>query len=232
MSVLFCCLAKNHGEIVPAVPTLVHYTPALAVGFTSLARAGVVLGAESEAVATSLLAAGISKVFVGEAALRNAGVVDRLLKRFGAARLGLHVPVQRQAVSWSFDTRSNADFRVVTPSLCEPAWEVLEADGAPSGIRANEWIDAMLQRGVQSVLLRADMGDDTDLNLCAGMVETLGSKLWIAPLHDPAPAIADWISYGQVTQLALPDALYRRRHELLPHTNNAGTATLTAEQRT
>ncbi|MDO8251552.1 MAG: HisA/HisF-related TIM barrel protein [Rhodoferax sp.] len=232
MSVQFCCLARNHGEIVPAVPTLVHYTPALAVGFTSVARAGVVLGAESEAVATSLLAAGISKVFVGEAALRNAGVVDRLLKRFGAARLGLHVPVQRQAVSWSFDTVSNADFRVVTPSLCEPGWEVLKADGAPSGIRASVWIDAMLRRGVQSVLLRADMGDDTDLNLCAGMVETLGSKLWIAPLHDPAPAIADWISYGQATQLALPDALYRRRHELLPRANKAGTATLTAEQRT
>jgi hypothetical protein len=224
MIVQFCCLAKNHGEIVPAVPTLVHYTPALAVGFTSLARAGVVLGAESEAVASSLLAAGISKVFVGEAALRDAGVLDRLLKRFGAARVGLHVPVQRQTVSWSFDTVSNADFRVVTPSLCEPTWVVLKADGTPSGVRAHAWVEAMLRRGVPSVLLRADMAEDADLNLCAGMVETLGSKLWIAPLHDPAPVIADWISFGQATQIALPDALYRRRHALLPRTNSAGTA--------
>lgn len=225
MSVQFCCLARNHGEIAPAVPTLVHYTPALAVGFISVARAGVVLGAESEAIATALLDSGISKVFVGEAALRDAGVVDRLLKRFGAARLGLHLPVQRQAVSWSFDTVSNADFRVVTPSLCEPAWEVLKADGAPSGIRANVWLDDMLQRGVQSVLLRADIADNTDLNLCAGMVETLGSKLWIAPLRDAAPPIADWISFGQATQIALPVPLYQRRHSFLPRKNNDDTPT-------
>lgn len=226
MSVQFCCLAKNHGEIMPAVPTFVHYALTLAVGFTSVARAGVVLGAESEATATALLDAGISKVFVGEAALRDAGVMPRLLKRFGAARVGLHVPVQRQAVSWSFETESNADFRVVTPSLCEPTWEVHKADGAPSGIRANMWIDDMLQRGVQSILLRADIYDDTDLNLCAGMVEALGTKLWIAPLNDPAPAIVDWIRYGQATQLALPAALYHRRHELLPRTDDTATPIL------
>jgi hypothetical protein len=66
------------------------------------------------------------------------------------------------------------------------------------------------------VLLRADICDDTDLNLCAGMVEALGDKLWIAPLHDPAPAVADWISFGQATQLALPMALYQRRQEFQP----------------
>lgn len=230
MSVQFCCLARNHGEIESSVPTLVHYVPTLAVGFISLARAGVVLGAESEAIATSLLAAGISKVFVGEAALRDAGVVDRLLKRFGAARLGLHVPVQRQAMNWSFDTVSNADFRVVTPSRCEPAWEVLRASGEPSGTLANGWLDEMLRRGVQSVLLRANIRDDTDLNLCAGMVETLGNKLWLAPLTDHVPAIADWIRYGHATQLALPAALYHRRHELLPRTNNAVASTVATGQ--
>lgn len=230
MSVQFCCLARNHGEIELFVPTFVHYTPTLAIGFISVARTGVVLGAESEATATTLLDAGISKVFVGEAALLDAGVMPRLLKRFGAARLGLHMPVQRQTVSWSFDTVSNADFRVVTPSLCEPAWEVLKADGEPSGIRANLWVDEMLQRGVQSVLLRADICDDTDLNLCAGMVETLGNKLWIAPLNDPAPVIADWISYGQATQLALPAALYHRRHELLPRPGSAVTSTVSLER--
>ena len=127
MSVQFCCLARHHGEIAPTVPTLVHYTPALAVGFTSVARAGVVLGAESEAIAASLLDAGIGEVFVGEAALRDAGVIDRLVRRFGAQSVGLHLPVQRKAVSWSFDTTSNEDFNVVTPSLCEPTWEVLRA---------------------------------------------------------------------------------------------------------
>lgn len=216
MNVQFCCLVRHHGEIAPTVPTLVHYTPALAVGFTSVARAGVVLGAESEAVAVALLDAGVRKVFVGEAALRDAGVIDRLIRRFGAASVGLHLPVQRQAVSWSFNTTSNEDFNVVTPSLCEPTWEVLKSDGVPTGIRALDCAQALLRRGLQSVLLRADIADDADLNLCAGMVETLGDKLWVAPLRDPAPAIADWIRYGQVTQLALPSALYGRRLELLP----------------
>lgn len=216
MSVEFRCLARHHGEIAPTVPTLVHYTPGLAIGFTSAAHAGVVLGAESEAIAVSLLDAGISKVFVGEASLLDAGVIDRLVRRFGASRVGLHLPVQRQAVSWSFDATSNEDFNVVTPSLCEPAWEVLRADGTPTGVRALACAQAMQRRGVSSVLLRADIADDADLNLCAGMVEALGETLWIAPLRDPEPPIADWIRYGQATRLALPSALYRRRLELLP----------------
>lgn len=230
MSVQFCCLARHHGEIAPTVPTLVHYTPALAVGFTSVTRAGVVLGAESEAVAASLLDAGIGKVFVGEAALRDAGVIDRLIQRFGASSVGLHLPVQRQAVSWSFNTTSNEDFNVVTPSLCEPTWEVLKTDGTPTGIRALACAQAMLRRGVRSVLLRVDIADDADLNLCAGMVEALGEALWIAPLRDPAPPIADWIRYGQATQLALPSALYRRRLEFLPPALDADAAALSPEQ--
>ena len=215
MSVQFCCLARNPGEVAPIVPTFLHYTPRLPSIPHAIARAHVVLDA------------GASRVFVGEAALLDSGIVTRLLKRFGAARIGLHVPVQRQSVSWAFETESNADFRVVTPSLCEPVWEVLKANGEPSGIRANLWIDEMLQSGVQTILLRADICDDTDLNLCAGMVETLGNKLWLAPLNDTAPAIADWISYGQATQLALPTALYHRRHELLPP-NNTDTTTVAA----
>lgn len=215
MSVQFCCLARNLGEVAPIVPTLLHYTPRLPSIPHAIAQAQVVLDAESEATAAALLSAGASRVFVGEAAWLDGGSVPRLLKRFGAARIGLHVPVRRQSVSWSFETESNADFRVVTPSLCEPAWEVLKADGESSGIRAKTWIEEMLRSGVQTVLLRADMGDDADLNLCADMVETLGSKLWLAPLHDVAPAIADWINYGQATQIALPAALYHRRHELL-----------------
>lgn len=229
MTVQFCCLAQTPGEVVPSVPAFVHYTPTLTSGSTALARASVVLGAESEATAAALLEAGISRVLVGEAALRDAGVMARLVQRFGAARLGLHVPVQRQAVSWSFETESNADFSVVTPSLCEPGWEALLASGAPSGILVNGWLDAMLRHGLQTVLLRVDLRDDADLNLCAGMVEELGSRLWLAPLSDPAPAIADWISFGQVTQLALPAALYRRRAELLPRLPSANPASVMAQ---
>lgn len=225
MSVQFCCLAQGHGEIERMTPTWVHYSPQLAIGFTRMVNAGVVLGSESEATAIELLDAGISKVFVGEAAVRDVGVMKRLMQRFGGARVGLHVPVQRQAVRWAFDRESNADFSVVTPSLCAPAWEVLRTNGEPAGMLADSWISAMLRHGVSSVLMRVDIRDDADLNLCAGMVESLGNQLWLAPLTDRNPAIADWIQYGQATQLALPSALYQRRQELLPRVNTADTMT-------
>jgi len=228
MSVQFCCLAKHPGEVLPVVPTLLHYTPRLPTMAHALARSHVVLGAESEATAASLLDGGAQRVFIGEAALRDGDVVGRLLKRFGPTRIGLHVPVRRQSVSWSFETESNADFRVVTPSLCEPTWEVLHANGESSGIRASGWLDAMLQFDVQTILMRADICDDTDLNLCAGMVETLGSKLWIAPLHDASPPLADWIRFGLATQIALPVGLYQQRHALLPRADGAGTSTAAA----
>ncbi|MDD2924746.1 hypothetical protein [Rhodoferax sp.] len=221
MSVQFCCLAKNWAEVNPVAPTFLHFTPRLLAMSQAMVRAQVVLAAESEATAVQLLTAGASRVFLGEAALRDGDIITRLIQRFGPARVGLHVPVQRQAVSWSFDAVSNEDFNVVTPSLCEPVWEVLQADGVPSGCRAASWIGDMVDRGVQTVLVRADMGDDADLNLCAGMVELLGDKLWMAPLHDSTPQIGDWVNYGQVRQLALPTALYLRRHALLPRDNDA-----------
>lgn len=223
MSVQFCCLAGSLGEVVPVAPTLLHYMPRLAAIPHAVSQAQVVLGAESESTVDALLNAGAHRVFVGEAALLDAELVPRLLQRFGAARIGLHVAVRRQSVSWSFETESNADFRVITPSLCEPAWEVLKVDGEGSGVRAKAWLGAMVQGGVQSVLLRADLVDDADLNLCADMVETLGDKLWLAPLHDAAPAIADWVRYGQATQIGLPSALYHRRHELLRSADGAST---------
>lgn len=219
MSVKFCCLARHPGEVLPVVPTFLHYTRRLPTMAHALARAQVVLGAESEATAASLLDGGAQRVFIGEAALRDGGVLERLLQRYGASRIGLHVPVRRQSVSWSFETESNADFRVVTPSLCEPTWEVLDANGESSGVRAAAWMQAMLRLGVQTILMRADICDDTDLNLCAGMFETLGDKLWIAPLHDVAPRITDWIRFGQATQIALPVGLYHQRHALLPRSS-------------
>lgn len=228
MSVQFCCLAKHPGEVLPVVPTFLHYTPRLPTMAHALARAHVVLGAESEVTAAALLDGGAHRVFIGEAALRDGDVVGRLLKRFGPARIGLHVPVRRQSVSWSFETESNADFSVVTPSLCEPTWEVLHANGESSGVRAAAWMEAMQQLGVQTILMRADICDDTDLNLCAGAVETLGDKLWISPLHDAAPPIADWIRFGQATQIALPIGLYHQRHALLPRNHSADQATAAA----
>lgn len=216
MSVQYCCLAKNFSEVNPVAPTFLCCTPRLASMPNMVKNAQVVLGGESEAMATSLLKAGAKKVFLGEAALMDSTVVTRLVHAYGSERIGLHVPVQRQVVSWSFDTRSNEDFNVVTPSLCEPVWEVLNTHGAPTGVCAASWINVMLQHGVGTVLLRANICDDTDLNLCAGLVQDVADKLWVAPLTDTNPPIADWINFGQVTQLVLPTALYHRRHSLVP----------------
>ena len=175
--------------------------------------AAIVLAGGDEARAEALLAAGAPQVLIGEAALLDSGIIERLVAQYGGERIGLHVPVRNLAVDWSFETVSNADFKVVTPSLCEPTWEVLRADGSGTGTHADWWVGQMLERGVQTVLLRADIADDIDLNLCAGLVEKLGDRLWVAPLSNTAPPLADWIAFGQVRQLALPPALYQGRDE-------------------
>ena len=223
MSVQFCCLAKNFSEVRPVVPTFLHCTPRLLSVPHMVTNAQVVLQGESEGMATALLNAGARKIFLGEVALYDSTVVSRLVQIFGSERIGLHVPVQRQSVSWSFETESNEDFNVVTPSHCEPVWEVLKSNGESSGVRAASWITAMLHHGVSTVLVRADIADDIDLNLCAGLVESVGDRLWVAPLTDVAPPVADWINFGQVTQLALPTALYHRRHALIPREGGGGT---------
>lgn len=231
MSVQFCCLAKNLAEVMAATPTVVTCSPRMLERLHWVGQVQVALGHESERDACRLLQAGALRVYLGEAALLDSGVVTRLASQFGSSRIGLHVAVQRQAVSWSFETESNADFNVVTPSLCEPTWEVLKADGQSSGVRAIQWIEAMLQHGVDSVLLRADLQDDADLNLCAGLVETAGDRLWVGPRTDAPLALADWIEFAHVTRVALPAPLYARRHALLRQGSqfaSSGASTTTA----
>lgn len=228
MSVQFCCLAKNRTEVSPATPTVLACSARLLTHLHWAEDVQVALGPETEEDACKLLLAGAQRIFLGEAAMRDSGVVTRLVKRFGSLRIGLHVAVQRQAVSWSFETESNADFNVVTPSLCEPTWEILKADGLSTGVRAIPWIEAMLQHGVGTVLLRADLHDDADLNLCAGLVETAGDRLWVGPRTESPAALADWVELAHVTRLALPAALYARRHALLRQgSQSAAVATTT-----
>lgn len=172
--------------------------------------AAIALLREPEARAEALLAAGAACVLLGEAALLDSGVVERLAGRYGPGRIGVYVPARRLAVSWSFDTTSNADFKVVTPSVCEPAWEVLRADGSGSGAYAGWWIGEMVKRGAGLVLVQVDIEDDADLNLCAGLVEDLGERLWLGPLTDPAPRLDEWTTYGRLGQLALPADQFER----------------------
>jgi hypothetical protein len=169
--------------------------------------AGIVLATGDEARAAALLSIGAPLVFVGEAALRDSGVVTRLVAAHGRERIGIYAPVKRQTISWSFETVSNADFKTVTPSHCEPAWEVLMADGAPTGTLAAWWLTALRDLGATQFLVQVLIDDDTDLNLCADLVERLGDSLWMGPRAETGVAVDDWVRYGQVRRLVLPEAL-------------------------
>jgi hypothetical protein len=96
------------------------------------------------------------------------------------------------------------------PSRCEPCLEILDATGSRTGTELGGWIGEMARLGASSVLLRADVRDGGDLNLVAGLAELYGERLWIGPLEDAEPPLADWIEHAGVRQLALPYALLER----------------------
>jgi hypothetical protein len=111
-------------------------------------------------------------------------------------------------VSWSLDTESNADFRIMRPTVCEPCWEILMADGTRTGTFVGWWIGEMFARGASSALLRVDIGDDADLNILAGLTEQWGEKLWVAPLEQDDPDLESWVTLAHASQLAVPDRVY------------------------
>lgn len=207
MSISFCCLAETFDPAREAQFLVDGPGVDGCVGQC----AAVILPAGDETRAEVLLAGGARQVLIGEAALLDNGIIERLVAKYGKERIGLAVPVRDLVVDWAFETVSNADFKVVTPSICEPTWEVLRADGSGTGTHAEWWIGQMVERGAHTVLLLADIESDSDLNLCAGLVEKLGAQLWVAPRTIEAPPLTDWIAFGQVRQLALPPELYQRR---------------------
>jgi len=170
-----------------------------------LSQVSVVLRTGGRERVRELLAWGAQRVLVGEAALLDGSLIETLAGEFGPGKVGVWVPARRVEVSWSLDLYSNADFKCVTPSHVKPAWEVLTSDGARSGTDAGWWLGQMLGRGAALVLLGVDIADDTDLNLCAELVEQFESRLWLTPLADPAADLLPWVTYGQARQLVVPD---------------------------
>ena len=206
-------------ETAPLIRRIGHRTDAPLPDFTFDAwppgsACEVLLPDQGEARARALLQEGVPRVFLGEAALRDSTLVERLARDHGAGRIGLYVPARRMTVSWSFDAVSNADFKFVAPSLGAPAWEVLRADGSGSGTRAGWWIGAMMERGAAAVLLRVDIADDADLNLCAELHEQLGARLWLGPLQAQDSDFAAWVRWGKATRLAVPQALFESNPSL------------------
>lgn len=186
-------------------PVFLFDTGAMPAGLQGIE--GIVAPACGKEDLRQLLLAGAPRVYVGEAALLDGDLVGTLAGEFGAERIGLYLPLRRMQVSWSMDTVSNADFRVMTPSVCEPCWEILKADGSRSGTHAGWWLGAMMQRGASSALICIDVVDDADLNILAGLTERWGDRLWLAPLGDPAPDFAAWVELGGARRLAAPEAM-------------------------
>jgi hypothetical protein len=176
---------------------------------------GVVLQSGSEERARSLLQRGAARVLIGDAALADRTLIARLAGEFGGARVGLFVRARRRPNRWSFDTTSNADFKIVAPSVCEPVWDVLRADGSASGFGAGRWIDAMAACGAATALVQVDIDDDADLNIAAGVVERLGEHACFTPATQATPALYDWMRYAGVRSIALAPRLYARRQSLL-----------------
>jgi len=166
MTVRFCCLA----ETLDPAREAQFIVDGPAIDDCAGQYTAVIMSQGNEGRAEALLAAGARQVLIGEVALLDSGIIERLVAKYGKERIGLSVPVRNLAVDWAFETVSNADFKVVTPSICEPTWEVLRADGSGTGTHAEWWIGQMVERGAQTVLLHADIDNDIDLNLCAGLV--------------------------------------------------------------
>ncbi len=171
-----------------------------------LSQVSVVLRSAGMERVRELLARGAQRVLVGEAALLDGSLIETLAGEFGPGKVGVWVPARRLEVSWSLDLYSNADFKCVTPSHVKPSWEVLTSDGARSGTYAGWWLGQMLERGAAMALLGVDIADDTDLNLCAELVEQFGNRLWLTPLAAPAADLLPWVIYGQARQLVVPDS--------------------------
>lgn len=155
------------------------------------------------------LASQPGRVFIGDAALDDSTLIERLVAEFGDQRIGVWLDTAPMSVSWALETQSNADFRTVTPSMPEPCWEILASHGERTGTRADWWIGEMLARGACAALVRADLDRqgaqrDRDLNICAGLAERYGERFWLTPANASACDLADWVCYGHASRFVLP----------------------------
>jgi hypothetical protein len=168
----------------------------------------VLLGAGRRDRARELLAAGYGGVLLGDAALEDSTVVVRLAAEFGAERIGVVASCVRAEIGWSMDAETNADFRFMRPSRCEPDWEIVTSEGGRTGMLVRPWLREMFRLGAQVAMIRMDVLDDADLNIAAGLAEDHGARLWFAPAGGRTAAIEDWVRFGQVRRIAWPAATW------------------------
>jgi hypothetical protein len=171
---------------------------------------GAVLPVEGEGRARGLLEMESPRVYLGAAALMDSDLVERMAQAYGSERIGVFAPAARMEVSWALETQSNADFKTVAPSRCQPGWEILDGKGDRTGAEVHWWLGAMFDRGASSAIVQVDMRDDDDLNICAALVEAFGRKVWFAPRSAEGNDFDDWMQWGKVARLALPFAVLER----------------------
>ena len=169
----------------------------------SLQQITIVLDQGSEARASELIALGAERVLLADAALLDSTAVVRLVQQHGAERVGVWLPVKKRQIYWAIDYISNEDFNCLTPSFGKAGWEVVKSDGTSTGTDAEWWVSEMLSLGASMVLISVDAQDD-DLNICAGLMENHGEKLWFTPWQLPDADLEPWVRYGRVRRLVLP----------------------------
>jgi hypothetical protein len=196
-----------------AAPEGVHFVRDDAALPAALQNLNVVLENGTETRAGELLERGAARVLLADAALLDSTAVARLVQQYGPDRVGVSVLAKRRHVSWTLDTVSNEDFNCLTPSYGKAGWEIVMSDGAATGTDAEWWLGEMLALGASAVLISVDLQDD-DLNICAGLMETHGMKLWFAPWQQPDADLEPWVRYGQIRQLLLPTPNTRDENEM------------------
>lgn len=169
----------------------------------SLQHISVLLKQGDEDRAEELLALGAARVLLADAAILDSSIVAKLSQQYGSERIGVYVSAAKMGVSWALETVSNEDFNCLTPSYAKPAWEVLLSDGSGTGADVEWWLSEMFKLGASIALISIDMQDD-DLNICAGLVENYGDKLWFTSSQGLYTDFEPWVRYGQVRQLLLP----------------------------
>jgi hypothetical protein len=180
----------------------------------SLEGLTVVLGNGTEARASELLALGAERVLLADAALLDSGAVQRLVQQHGTEHIGVWLAAKKTDISWTLDMKPpNAGFRCMMPSAGVAGWDVLKSDGSSTGTDAEWWLGQMLALGASMALIRVDMQDD-DLNICAGLIEQHGEKLWFTTRDQPDADLEPWVRWGQVRQLVLPIPNVRDEEEM------------------
>ena len=166
----------------------------------------VVIDEASIGHAQALLRAGAPMAFIAATSTTSLEHVARLAGDAGSQHVGVFIDAAPMEVRWHLDSESNADFRTLVPSMPEACWELLDARADRTGIRVDACLRRAFERGATAAIVRVELGEprDSDLNVCAGLVERFGQRIWIAPRDATPCSLEPWIRYAGASRFVLP----------------------------